>query len=251
MSQKVCIFTGTRAEYGLLQPVMQRIKDDRELELQVLVSGGHLSTRHGNTIDEIFADGFVPSEQVPLPLDDDSPIGVAEATGIAVSGLAKALGKLSPDIVVILGDRYEALACALAASIQDVPIAHIHGGETTQGAVDECFRHSITKMSQLHFPSCEEARKRIIQLGENPERVFNVGALGVENIKNIPLLSKEELEDALGFRLGRKCLLVTYHPVTLDKAGAYHAAEFFGGLRQFLANHDDGKIILKIGRAHV
>ncbi len=213
---KVCVFTGTRAEYGLLRPVIQRLDKDDELTLDILVSGSHLSPHHGMTVREIENDGFTCLERAPINLNDDSRPGVCKSTGQAVETLGASLDKLRPDMLVLLGDRYEAMACALAASLIGIPVAHIHGGETTEGAVDEFFRHSITKMSHLHFTATETYRKRVIQLGEAPERVFNVGALGVENIRQVTLAPKVELAQQLNFSLDRPYLLVTFHPATLE-----------------------------------
>jgi len=241
---KICIFTGTRAEYGLLLPLMRRIDADPDLELLLLVTGSHLSERHGNTIKTIKADGFTVHAQVPLSLDDDSPAGVANALGEAVTGCAKALQDIKPDMLVLLGDRYECFACAAAASIMHVPVAHIHGGEITEGAVDDYFRHAITKMAHLHFASCEQYRKRIIQLGEQPDTVFNVGALGVENIRTIQLLDKSTLETELDFNMGDYCLLTTFHPVTLDSDGEKQVEAFFAGLNTIVESNPNVSVII-------
>jgi UDP-hydrolysing UDP-N-acetyl-D-glucosamine 2-epimerase len=240
----ICVFTGTRAEYGLLRPVMARIQADPDLRLQVLVSGSHLSERHGRTVEEIRTDGFPVSAEVPLPLDDDSPDGVSQAFGEAVQGCSRALERLAPDMLVLLGDRYECLACAVAASLHRVPIAHIHGGEITEGAMDDCFRHAITKLARLHFTSCEAYRHRVIQLGEDPQTVFNVGAPGVENIKTVPLLDRKELEGDLNFVLGDKCLLTTYHPETLDPQGEKHAGAVFVGFNRAMEADPDVRMII-------
>ena len=230
----ICVFTGTRAEYGLLLPLLKRIEQDPDTELQLLVSGSHLSDRHGHTVDAILADGFTIKAQVPLPLNDDTRLGVATAMGEAITGCARALEEIKPDLLVLLGDRYECFACATAASILGYPIAHIHGGEVTEGAMDDYYRHSITKMSHLHFTSCEAYRERVIQLGEHPDTVFNVGALGVENIMTHPLMSKEELEADLGFSMGDKCLLTTYHPVTQEEDEETQLNDFFFTLETLL-----------------
>lgn len=235
---RICVFTGTRAEYGLLTPLLKRLQADSDVELTLLVTGTHLSERHGHTVDAIRDDGFAVGAEVPLPLGDDSRLGVALAMGEAVSGCARALDALVPDLLVLLGDRWECLACATAATLIGVPVAHIHGGETTEGAVDEQFRHAITKLSRLHFTSCEPYRRRVIQLGEAPETVFNVGALGVENIKTVPLMDRTALETDLGFNLGEKFLLVTYHPATLAKDGAAETEGFFAGLETVLAENE-------------
>ncbi|XXJ20117.1 UDP-N-acetylglucosamine 2-epimerase [Desulfovibrio caledoniensis] len=232
---KICVFTGTRAEYGLLTPLLKRLEADADTELTLLVTGSHLSERHGHTVDAIRADGFAIGAEVVLPLDDDSRLGVALAMGEAVSGCARALDGIKPDLLVLLGDRWECLACATAANLLGMPVAHIHGGETTEGAVDEQFRHAITKLSRLHFTSCEPYRKRVIQLGETPDTVFNVGALGVENVKTVQLMDRDTLETDLDFSLGDRFLLVTYHPVTLAEDGAAETEGFFAGLETVLA----------------
>lgn len=233
---KICVFTGTRAEYGLLLPLLNRIEQDPDTELQLLVSGSHLSDRHGHTVDAILADGFTIQATVPLQLNDDTRLGVATAMGEALTGCAHALDKIRPDILILLGDRYECFACATAASILGYPIAHIHGGEVTEGAMDDYYRHSITKMSHLHFTSCEAYRDRVIQLGEHPDTVFNVGALGVENIMTTPLMDKIELEADLNFSMGDNCLLTTYHPVTQDKNDKTQLNEFFSAIETLLSN---------------
>ena len=240
----VCVFTGTRADYGLLQPVMARIKADPELTLQVLASGSHLSERHGRTVKAIEADGFTVDATVPLPLDEDTPVGVAAATGEAVAGCARALDALRPDMLVVLGDRYEGLAACVAAALLRVPVAHIHGGESTEGAVDDFFRHAMTKMAHLHFTSCEAYRDRVVQLGEAPDRVFAVGALGVENARTLALLEKNELEKALDFAMGDACLLATYHPETLDAGGERSAREAFRGIELALEASPEARMIL-------
>jgi UDP-hydrolysing UDP-N-acetyl-D-glucosamine 2-epimerase len=241
---RICVFTGTRAEYGLLTPLLKRLEADTDVELFLLVSGSHLSERHGHTVDAIRADGFAIGAEAVLPLDDDSRLGVALAMGEAVSGCARALDVLAPDMLVLLGDRWECLACATAANLIGVPVAHIHGGETTEGAVDEQFRHAITKLSRLHFTSCEPYRRRVIQLGETPDTVFNVGALGVENVKTVALMDRVPLEADLGFSLGDKFLLVTYHPVTLAEDGATETEGFFAGLETVLAEDESLKAII-------
>lgn len=235
---RICVFTGTRAEYGLLTPLLGRLDADPDVELRLLVSGSHLSARHGHTVDAIRADGFVIGAEVPLPLDDDSRLGVTLAMGEAVSGLGRALEDLRPDLLVLLGDRWECLACATAATLLHVPVAHIHGGETTEGAVDEQFRHAVTKMARLHFTSCEKYRRRVVQMGEHPDTVFNVGALGVENVRTVPLMDRAVLETDLSFAMGGQCLLVTYHPVTLAGDDLAQMEEFFTGLETALAGDE-------------
>ena len=221
MKRKICVVTGSRADYGLLRWVMQGIKEDPELILQVIATGMHLSSTFGLTYKEIEADGFRIDLKLEILNDSDSPVGIAESMGQGLIGCAKAFDDLQPDIVVVLGDRFEIFAAA-AALVARIPIAHLHGGETTIGAYDEAFRHSITKMSQLHFVAAEEYRNRVIQLGENPSSVFLVGGLGVDNIRNLVLLDKGELEDSLKLKFNAKSLLITFHPVTLENQTAEH-----------------------------
>ena len=215
--RKICVFTGTRAEYGLLQPLMEQIKKDPDLMLQIVASCMHLSPEFGLTYHEIEKDGFQISEKVEMLLSSDTPTGISKSMGLGIIGYADALNRLKPEITVVLGDRFETLAFAIASYVNLIPVAHLYGGETTEGAFDEGFRHSITKLSYLHFTSNVEYRKRVIQLGEQPDRVFNVGALGIDNIKKLKLLSKEEIEARLNIKLNKKNLLVTYHPVTLEE----------------------------------
>ena len=213
--RKICVVTGTRAEYGLFYWLMREIQGDDELELQIIATGQHLSPEFGLTYKNIEADGFVINAKVEMLLSSDSPVGIAKSVGLGTIGFADALARLQPDIMVLLGDRFEALAAAQTAMILRIPIAHIHGGETTEGAIDEAIRHSITKMSQIHFVSEPEYRDRVIQLGENPESVFEVGAVGIDNIIRLKLLSLQDLEKQINFSLGKKFFLVTYHPETL------------------------------------
>jgi GDP/UDP-N,N'-diacetylbacillosamine 2-epimerase (hydrolysing) len=218
--RKICIFTGSRAEYGLLRGVIQEIQAAETLQLQILASGMHLSPEFGMTIQEIQADGFEPDETVEILLSSDSPTAICKSMGLAMIGYGEAIERLRPDMALLLGDRFETFCMAAAAQVCRVPLAHIHGGETTEGAIDEAFRHSITKMSHLHFASCEAYRQRIIQLGEDPDRVFNVGALGVENIRRISLMARGELSESIGFNLEKPYFLVTFHPVTLEKSAS-------------------------------
>ena len=214
--KKVCIVTGTRAEYGLLKPIIEKVHRDTELELQLVVTGMHLSPEFGLTYKEIEKDGFPIADKVEMLLSSDSNVGITKSMAVALMGFADGFERLKPDMVLILGDRYEILMVASAAMIAKIPIAHLHGGELTEGLIDEAIRHSISKMSYLHFTSTDEYRKRVIQLGEQPDRVHCVGALGVENIKNISLMNKEELEKSLGIKLTENTVLLTYHPVTLE-----------------------------------
>ena len=227
--RKICVVTGTRAEYGLLSRLMRMIKESDQTRLQVVATNMHLSPQYGNTYKEIESDGFVIDKRVPIideTAPNDSHSTVLEMSR-ALSGFADAYSELNPEMLVVLGDRYEILAAAAAALIMRIPIAHISGGDVTEGAFDDAIRHSITKMSQLHFPSTEEYRKRVIQLGEQPDRVFNVGALGVENIKKMPLKSKEEIEKEIDFKIDNNTILVTYHPVTLGNRTAKDDIEDF------------------------
>lgn len=214
--KKVCVVTGTRAEYGLLKPLIKKIDSDSVMELQLVVTGMHLSPEFGLTYQEIEQDGFEIAERNEMLLSSDTPNGITKSVGLGIIGFADIFTRIVPDIVVVLGDRYEAFAAAVAAMIHRIPIAHIHGGELTEGAIDEVIRHSITKMSTLHFTSTEEYRRRVIQLGEAPERVFYTGALGVENIRKQKLMDREELSQSIGFALDIPYIMVTFHPVTLE-----------------------------------
>lgn len=214
--KRIGIMTGTRAEYGLLKSLMQEINKDNDLELYLIVSGMHLSPEFGMTYQEIEEDGFEINAKVEMLLSSDSPAGISKSIGLGVIGFADEFQRADLDMLILLGDRYEALSAAICALVMRIPIAHLHGGELTEGAIDEGIRHSITKMSYLHFTSTEQYRNRVIQLGENPERVFYVGALGVENIKKINLMTKEELERSIHFEIDENTVIVTYHPVTLE-----------------------------------
>ncbi|MEC5396305.1 UDP-N-acetylglucosamine 2-epimerase [Uliginosibacterium sp. H1] len=253
--RKIAVVTATRAEYGLLYWLMKALQADPAVALQVIVSGAHLSDRHGLTVQQIEADGFDIAARVVMDLGDDSPAGVTRSLGHATIGFAEALQRLQPDLMVILGDRYELLAAAQAALLARVPVAHIHGGETTEGAVDDAVRHALTKLSHLHFVAAEDFRRRVIQMGEAPERVFVVGATGLDNIAQLPLLGEGELAAQLDFPLhdaaqtAAPCFLVTYHPVTLGEDSAADcrallaALEGFPGARIILtgANADPGR----------
>lgn len=219
MKRKICVVTGTRAEYGLLYWLMKGIVADESLELQLIVTGMHLSPEFGLTYKEIEKE-FTIDKKIEMLLSSDSAIGISKSMGLAQISFAEAYEELKPDLLVVLGDRYEIFSAASAAMIACIPIAHLHGGETTEGAFDEAIRHSITKMSHLHFAATKAYRKRVIQLGENPQRVFNVGGLGIENIKRLKLLSKEAFEESIDFKLAEKNILVTFHPVTLENTTA-------------------------------
>lgn len=240
--RKICVVTGTRAEYGLLSRLMRMIKDSQQTQLQIIATNMHLSPKYGNTYQEIEKDGFTIDSKIPIIGDNDKDDAVTTVKSMAkaLSGFADAYNILKPDLVVVLGDRYEILAAATAALIERIPIAHIHGGEITEGAFDDSIRHSITKMSQLHFTTTDEYRKRVIQLGEQPERVYDVGSLGVENIKKLPLMNKEEIEKEIDFKIDENTILVTYHPVTL---GSRTAKEDIDDFISALEDRKDLRII--------
>jgi GDP/UDP-N,N'-diacetylbacillosamine 2-epimerase (hydrolysing) len=238
--KKICVVTGTRAEYGLLKPVIDKIYKDSELELQLVVTGMHLSTEFGLTYHEIEEDGYPITYKIEMLLSSDTAVGITKSMGVALFGFADFYAMYKPDIVVILGDRYEMLMAASAAMIARIPIAHIHGGEKTEGAVDEAIRHSITKMSHLHFTTTEEYRNRVIQLGEQPGTVYNVGALGVENIKMVKLMNQSVLEKSLDFQFSQPTVLVTFHPVTLENITA---EQQFGHVLQVLDVHKELSVI--------
>lgn len=213
--RKICVVTGSRAEYGLLHRIMFHLAEDPTVELQVIATGMHLSSEFGNTWKQIEADGFQIHKQVEMLLSSDTPRSMAKSTGIGLSGMADALHDLAPDLLLVLGDRFEILAASSAAALMRIPVAHIHGGEATEGAIDDSLRHAITKLSHLHFTSTEPYRQRVIQMGESPDRVFCFGAPGIDSIVSLPLLGREELAGSIGFELGKSYLLITYHPVTL------------------------------------
>ncbi len=214
--RKICIVTGSRAEYGLLSVVMRALQKEPSFMLQVVATGMHLAPEFGLTFKAIEADGFTIDAKVDMQLTDDTPVGVTRSLGLGVMGFAEALDRLRPDLLLFLGDRYEILAAAQAALIAKVPMAHIAGGDTTEGAFDEAIRHSITKMAHLHFVTNEAAARRVRQLGENPEYIYTVGSPGIDVIKKVKLLSREELEKQVDFKFRKRNILVTFHPVTLD-----------------------------------
>lgn len=220
MKRKICVITGSRAEYGLLHRIMQGIQDDPELTLQIIATGMHLSPEFGLTFREIEQDGFQIDRKVEILTSSDTPVGIAKSMGLGLIGFADALNDLHPDLIVVLGDRFEIFSAVSAALVARIPVAHLHGGEATEGSIDEALRHSITKMSHLHFVAAEEYRQRVIQLGEQPDHVFVVGGLGVDTIKHMQLLDRIALEQSLGLQLGDKSLLVTFHPVTLEAGSA-------------------------------
>lgn len=259
--RKICVVTGSRAEYGLLSGLMRAIQEDKDLQLQVIATNMHLSPEFGLTYREIEKDGFQIDKKVQMLLSSDTPNATTKSVGLATIGFADAYEDLQPDLIVVLGDRFEILAAVSAALFFKIPVAHLHGGEITEGAYDDSIRHAITKMSHLHFTSTEAYRQRVIQLGEQPDRVFYVGAIGVENIKREPLMSQAELEESIRFELGKKSLLVTYHPVTLENhTAADQCRNLLEALDEFpeykviftLPNSDtDGRVIIRLINEYV
>ena len=254
--KKVAIVTGTRAEYGLLKPLIKAVSDDCELKLLLIATGMHLSEVFGYTYKEIEADGFIIDRKVEDYLHGDSALAITKALGTGMIGFSKVFDELDPDLIIVLGDRSEILAAVTAAMIIGIPIAHLHGGESTEGAYDESIRHAITKMSYLHFTSTELYRKRVIQLGESPKRVFNVGAIGVDSIEKKKLLSLVEFEKSINFKLKKHSIIITFHPVTLEKSTAKkHFSELLKAVDKLentsliftKPNSDkDGQIIIKM-----
>lgn len=244
--RRICVITGTRAEYGLLRWVMQGIQDDPELILQIIATGMHLSPEFGLTYQAIEQDGFQINRKVEMLTSSDTPVGIAKSMGLGMIGFADALNDLKPDLILVLGDRFEIFSAVSAALVARIPVAHLHGGEATEGAIDEAIRHAITKMSHLHFVAAEAYRQRVIQLGEQPDRVFLVGGLGIDNVKRLQLLDRDALEDSLDFKLGRKNLLVTFHPVTLETATA---ADQMKELLAALADLQDTHLIITLPNA--
>lgn len=239
--RKICVITGTRAEYGLLYWVMKSIEQDKELQLQLIVTGMHLSTEFGLTYKQIEKDGFQIDKKIEILLSSDSPIGISKSMGLAMISFSEAFEELQPDLVLVLGDRFEIFSAVSSAMISRIPTAHCHGGEATEGLIDESIRHSITKMSHIHFCSTEDYKRRIIQLGEAPKSVYNVGALGIENINKLKLLTRENFEDSISFKLDKKySFLVTFHPVTLEKSTA---GEQIDQLLEAIDNIDNCNII--------
>ena len=257
MKRKICIVTGSRAEYGLMYWLMKEIQEDPDLELQIIATGMHLSPEFGLTYKVIEEDGFVINQKVEMLISSDTPVAIAKSMGLGIIGCADALERLKPDILVVLGDRYETLAACTAAMPARIPIAHLHGGESTEGLIDEAIRHAITKVAHIHFVATEAYRKRVVQMGEHPERVFCYGAPGLDNIRQLKLLERKELEKAIGFKLGGKNILITFHPVTLENDSAepqfkelLSALEMFKEHTKFIftkPNADTGgRIIIKM-----
>lgn len=234
--KKICITTATRAEYGLLRPLIKAIHEHPIFQLQLLVTGAHLSPEFGLTKNFILQDGYIIDEEVEMLLSSDTSIGISKSMGLGLIGYAEAFNRLKPDAVVILGDRYEMLAMASAAIIAKLPIIHLHGGEITEGAYDDAIRHAITKLSYLHFTSTEDYRNRVIQMGEHPDRVFNVGAIGIDNINTLSLLSKDELESNLNVKFKRFNYQITFHPETLSEISS---EEQFNNLLESLDQEED------------
>lgn len=258
--RKICFVTGTRAEYGILSRLMLSLKDDEAVHLQIIATNMHLSPEFGLTVREIEEDGLKVDRKVEMLLSSDTSVGTVKSMGLASIGLADAYAELKPDLILILGDRYEMLAAASAALIFGIPVAHLHGGEITEGAYDDAIRHAITKLSYLHFTSTEEYRQNVIQMGESPERVFWVGALGADNIGNDDMMTLKELEGSLDFKLGKDFLLVTFHPVTKEPGQAEAQTQaLLDALEKVSDSHNilftlpnsdtDGRIIAKMVRS--
>jgi len=243
---KICVVTGTRAEYGLLSNLMKFIKNDSDFKLQIIVTGMHLSPEFGLTYNEIEKDGFNINNKIEMLISADTPSAISKSMALGLAGFADAYNQLNPDILVVLGDRFEIFAASIAATFARIPIAHISGGESTIGAYDEAIRHSITKMSWWHFVANKKYLKRVLQLGENPKRIFNVGGLGVDIIKNTKLLTKSQIEKRTGIKFGKKNLLITYHPVTLEKESSQF---FFQSLLDILNKLDDTYLIFTMPNA--
>jgi len=251
--KKICIITSTRAEYGLLSRLMKEINENSQFELQIIASGTHLIKKYGATINEIKSDNFHINKKIDLKLISDSPVAVSKSMALGIEKISQAFHHLEPDLILILGDRFEILSSAIAAAFHKIPIAHIHGGELTEGALDDAFRHCITKLSHLHFVASEVYKKRVIQLGENPKFVFNVGGLGVDNIKKIRLMKRREVESYLRIKFYNKNLLITYHPETLsEKAPRKDMIELLAALNRLkdtrliftMPNADIGNLII-------
>ena len=239
--RKIAVFTGTRAEYGLMYWIIKALHEDNDVELQLIVGGMHLSREFGHTIDNIVNDGFPITEKIEM-LVSDTPVGIAKAMGLGTISAAESFARLEPDVLVLLGDRFEALAVAQAAMCARIPIAHIHGGEITEGLIDEAVRHSLTKMSHLHFTATEPYRQRVIQLGEKPQSVFNFGAPGIDSIVKLSLAERQKLDEQLKFDLeGAPYFLVTYHPVTLEADGAVEAMQ---NMLSALDDYPDHKLLM-------
>lgn len=254
--RKICVVTGTRAEYGLLYWLMKEIEAAPDTVLQLVVTGMHLSPEFGLTWKQIEADGFSIDRKVDMLLSSDTPVAIAKSMGLGSIGFADALEKLKPDLLVVLGDRFEIFSAVSVAMMLKIPIAHLHGGESTEGLIDESIRHAISKMSQLHFTATEFYRKRVIQLGELPSRVFNVGAAGLDNVEQLNLLNRNDFESKIDFKLAKNNLIITFHPVTLETSTAKQQfSQLLKALDQLVDTHliftkpnadSDGRIIIEM-----
>ena len=244
--RKICVITGSRAEYGLLFWLIKSIKEDPKLELQLIVTGMHLSPEFGLTYKKIIEDGFLITKKIELLMSSDSSIGISKSIGLGVISFSEAFMDLNPDICVVLGDRFEIFSAVVSSMVSRIPIAHIHGGESTEGAIDEAIRHSITKMSHLHFVATNEYAKRVIQLGENPNTVFNFGSPCIDNINNLKLFKRSKFEKLIDFKLGKLNFLVTFHPVTLENKTSENQ---FKELLMALSNFKNAKIIFTMPNA--
>lgn len=248
--RQILIITGTRAEYGLLKKLIFRLQSDKEIETNVAVTGTHLSKQHGMTIGLIKNDQIKNIHQVDLKIEGDTSVDLCDGIGLGLSGFSRLFASLKPDLIVVLGDRYELWGAAIAATIANVPIAHIHGGESTEGLIDEAVRHSITKMSHLHFCSHNAYRKRIIRMGESPDRVWNVGAVGLDRIREIKFFSKEEIETKLGTTLVEINILCTFHPVTLDETQSANEIQLLvNALTKIVTENNNTKIFITLPNA--
>lgn len=257
---KIIVVTGTRAEYGLLKRLINLIDHDEKFILNIIVTGSHLSEKHGNTYKEIEQDGYINNYKINIGIDNDLPEDISKSTASAINGFSEAYKNINPDLVIILGDRYELLGAAISAMFYKIPIAHIHGGELTYGAIDDLIRHSLTKMSHIHFVATEEYKKRVIQLGENPKYVYNVGGLGVDAIQNIQLLNKNQIEFELGIPISEKLFIITYHPVTIENNEEYEVAQLLKAISDFseyqiiftMPNADqNNKVITKLIKEYI
>jgi GDP/UDP-N,N'-diacetylbacillosamine 2-epimerase (hydrolysing) len=248
MKKKICIVTGTRAEYGLFYPLLKRLEAEEMFDVQLVVTGMHLSPEFGMTYREIEEDGFVVDRKVEMLLSSDSASGITKSIGVGMLSFSDVFESSRPDLLIVLGDRFETFAATTAAFIARIPVAHLHGGEVTDGVIDDSLRHSMTKMAYFHFTSAEQFRQRVIQLGESPDRIFNVGALGIDNVKATKLLSREDLEERLDFKIEKHTALVTYHPVTLENASSEkQCRELLRALDEF----EDLKIIFTSPNADI
>ncbi len=245
---KICVITGSRAEYGLLKNIIHQIKKDRDLHLKLVVTGSHLSKKFGNTYKEITQDGFKIDKKINIKLKSSTVKSIVNSINLCMSKLVDVYKKIQPNIIIVLGDRYESFAATVAACISRIPIAHIHGGEATEGLIDESLRHSMTKMSHIHFVAAEEYKKKVIQLGEKPKNVFLVGGLGVDSIKNLKLLNKKDLESQLSFKFNEKNLLINFHPETLNKN---YSIKFFNSFLNELKKLKNTNLIFTMSNSDV